>query len=59
MICARCVAFDIFKAKILKPVTSENVFTPHGVTDVDRRKYFTNYNSDLNRRIVEIKHEKI
>ena len=52
-------AFEIFKAAIITatdPDDTENIFIPNaGVTDTDREKFFTNYNSDLNRKIVQLK----
>jgi len=54
---ARAKVFnEVFKMAILKPVENTNKYTPkHGVTDTDREKFFNNYNQPLNKRIVDIK----
>ena len=52
-------AVNVFKTAILKPVENTNKYTPtHGVTNEDRRKFFTNYNKDLVEKLITIKAEQ-
>lgn len=52
-------AFNVMKTAILKPVENTNKYTAnHGVTNEDRRKFFTNYNKDLAEKLITIKSEK-
>ena len=52
-------AFNVMKSVILKPVENNNIYIPpNGVTEVDRRKYFTNYNEDLRTKVQTIKFNK-
>jgi hypothetical protein len=51
----RVEAFNIFKQKILKPVENTNKYVARGVTNEDRRKFFTSYNKDLAERVITIK----
>ena len=51
-------AVNVFKTAILKPVENTNTYTPNnGVTNEDRRKFFTNYNMDLAEKLITIKSE--
>jgi len=53
----RTIAVQTFKKAILKEdVEWTNTYTPtNGVTNEDRRKFFTTYNKDLADRVVTIK----
>ena len=53
----RTIAVQTFKKAILKEdVEWTNKYTPtNGVTNEDRRKFFTTYNKDLADRVVTIK----
>ena len=56
----RTIAVQTFKKAILKEdVEWTNTYTPnHGVTNEDRRKFFSNYNEQLAEKLITIKTEK-